>query len=434
MATTGQPQQQGSDLTIWEQRWIDLDGVLQDLGDFFGPSTLLNFTRKETLHNLVQCLQSFARDQFYFFYDGLNGQHKLLPSAEFPIEFVLQAVIAQMTYDLEVILRAADQRISASQHMKRTLDTADKLAWKALQPAKDYGWISQDTTVLTYFQKSPAIRIIPYTSIALIGIPFTTVAIDRDYLAIPHEVGHYVYRNGTFEIGNARKPIFRVLDQELTASPPWLKTWLEEIFADVYGALIGGPVIGLSAQDLAMQASLQEFTDNEQDKTHPTPILRPDIYTHVLEMTSGKLASRWARKRDSRPVQPITVTAQREVLIQAVDKAVELLQEMVPVTKWTEDVGSKEDVETLFDKFKGFVADTENNGVPLEELKPCITEELWLKWIQREKFFENGSPPSVPAEIRSGIEDDLKREPNDTWLHVALAGGWSTKIGNHSNP
>ena len=28
-------------------------------------------------------------------------------------------------------------------------------------------------------------------------------------------------------------------------------------------------------------------------------------------------------------------------------------------------------------------------------------------------------------------EGDLVREPNNTWVHIALAAGWSTRIGNH---
>jgi hypothetical protein len=424
---------QDLDLTMWEARWKNLNGTLEMLGENYNPSTLLNFSRKETLYNLVKCLQSFARDQFYFFYDGfLNG--RLKESSEFPIEYALQAVLAQVAYDLEAILRAADQRISGSPQVKQTLDTADKLAWTALQPAKDKKLVDNETTVLTYFQKSAAIRLIPYAPVALVGIPFTAVSVEQDYLAIAHEVGHYVYRHGNLIDDSVksqkREPVHQRLATDLSKSPEWIKKWQEEIFADVYGCLVGGPVMALSAQDLAFQASAKEFVLD--DKVHPKPIVRPDIYSEILSASVEELDNRWRKKRAERgdPESPSVLEDTREPMYEVISRIKALLPD-TPSERWTKDELVKGDIEVLYGQFKDFVSNLKSNGVQLEELKSGPTSNLWEKWIEEKEFF-GGSPP--PKVIQPGTEEDLQEKPNDTWIHVLLAGGWSTKIGNHANP
>jgi hypothetical protein len=428
---------QDLDLTMWEARWKDLNGTLEMLGENYNPSTLLNFSRKETLYNVVRCLQSFARDQFYFFYDGfLNG--RLKESSEFPIEYALQAVLAQVAYDLEAILRAADQRISGSPQVKQTLDTADKLAWTALQPAKDKKLVDNETTVLTYFQKSSAIRLIPYAPVALVGIPFTAVSIEQDYLAIAHEVGHYVYRHGRLIDDSVkskkREPVHRRLDSDLSKSPEWIKKWQEEIFADVYGCLVGGPVMALSAQDLAFQASAKEFVLD--DKEHPKPIVRPDIYSKILSASVKELDNRWKKKRAERgdPESPSVLEDTRKPMYEVISKIKALLPD-APSERWTKDERLvKEDIEILYDQFKDFVSNLKSNGVQLEELKSDPTSNLWEKWIEEKGFF-GGSPPPMGV-IKPGTEEDLlDPEPEyGTWIHVLLAGGWSNKIRNHASP
>ncbi|NJN55367.1 MAG: hypothetical protein HC804_11780 [Anaerolineae bacterium] len=54
--------------------------------------------------------------------------------------------------------------------------------------------------------------------------------------------------------------------------------WLEEIFADVYGCLVAGPVMAYDFQEL----SLDNKDFNEDDGEHPLAAIRPFIYTQVL--------------------------------------------------------------------------------------------------------------------------------------------------------
>ena len=196
---------------------------------------------------------------------------------QFPPEHVLGTVFHQIGYDLDVLsMIASDHFSSAGQ---KTLQQADFLAKKALEPAVQAKLLGEMPIVLSYFQKSPSIRIIPYANVCMLGIPYTAQQLPQDLLAIPHEVGHYVYWQGK-------------LAKKLHDDPPrsglWCFKWMEETFADVYGTFIAGPFIALSFQELQLQSSEEHFTLDDGD--HPTPILRPFIYAKALH----KYWSAWA--------------------------------------------------------------------------------------------------------------------------------------------
>lgn len=162
----------------------------------------------------------------------------------------------------------------------------------ALQPVVGQGrLIKKETTAITYFQKTPDIRVIPYAPVALIGVPFTCTQCLRDLLAIPHEVGHYVFWRG--EIGG--KHIYEILYEQVPRQHEWCRRWREEVFADVYGCLLAGPTMALDFQDLMLVKSRKRFVSG--DGTHPVPALRPYIYSQVLE--SMELGS-WVEPLDKR--------------------------------------------------------------------------------------------------------------------------------------
>ena len=115
-----------------------------------------------------------------------------------PAEYVLEATARQVGFDIDVMLRSMGQRepgISTAA-MRETLDLADKLAADALAGAVRSRLI-EETAVLTYFQKTPTIRLLPYVPLALIGIDLTAIHDRAQLLAIAHEVGHHVYRQLT---------------------------------------------------------------------------------------------------------------------------------------------------------------------------------------------------------------------------------------------
>jgi hypothetical protein len=238
--------------------------------------------RERTIRNLLGRLDVFGRNQIEFFQASIKPDHPLFGHP-------ISETEAQIGNDLEVIERTADQRMrDAPPDYREALVRADALAYAALHPAKKAFSSPDDQTALTYFQKAPAIRVIPYAPVALIGIPFTTLKASHDYLATPHEVGHYVYWHGRVPKKRAygvdaglplRVALLRRLQTNLKRSR--VRKWVEEVFADVYCCAIGGPVMAIDFQDLQLNRSYEEFV--EDDGEHPIPLIRPDVRHRVLE-------------------------------------------------------------------------------------------------------------------------------------------------------
>ena len=267
---------------VWEERWnalsLEIDTMFKDYGQVPDASRLM------TLRPMLLCLKAFAGKRFDAFHSGfLSKQLETWP--DFPPDAVFSAVQDQIGFDVDVINRAILQRVSGTSLMKERLALADRLAWSALQLAVSAGLLQPDkeSTATTYFQKSPNIRVIPYAPVALVSVPYSSQQLDRDLLATPHEVGHYVFWHGVYGTGSLREHLVKQLGQivdENSSDYALLLNWLEEIFADVYGTCVAGPVMALDFQDLQLHASRQKFiTDDGQ---HPAPVLRPHIHLQTL--------------------------------------------------------------------------------------------------------------------------------------------------------
>lgn len=261
--------------TVWQDRWEALAKQLQDTVATYGRSA--NPGNNKTLHALSESLLAFGQDQFSFFWEGF-GSGQLLPSMYMPPEHVLRATLDQVAFDMNTIQRIFDQR--QQPNLQDTLEKADKLAQVALNVAVNSKLLPQ-CGVLAYFNKSANIRLIPYAPIALIGIPFTTTKAAIDFLAIPHEVGHYVYHHapGLAAQLHARIPLY----------PNWINHWIEEIFADVYGTLVAGPVSGLSFQEILLDNAQEKFVAD--DGIHPPDAIRPYIHSITLRQLGYQQAA-----------------------------------------------------------------------------------------------------------------------------------------------
>jgi hypothetical protein len=256
------------------------------------------------LCELLDCLEAFAQDHFNFFYHGFSqvqGLH-LVESWDYPVNYVFRVILDQVAHDIEIVRRAADQRLDGSEQENWALVWADELAKQALLPGAGLGL--HGTRVVTYLKKSASVRVIPYARVALIGVPLTCVPSEdqqsgdmyiaaQDLLAIPHEAGHYVFWHGAS--GNGRRLERELRDRlirEELGLPKWARRWAEEIFADVYGCLIAGPMIAFDFQDLQRETSVDDFVT--EDGRHPSPLLRPDIYTEVLRWMQDPQSAAWA--------------------------------------------------------------------------------------------------------------------------------------------
>lgn len=262
--------------------------------------------RRRTALLGLHCLSAFAAKQFKLFERGFaNGA--LEPDPQFPPTSIVEATICQVAFDIDVLLRTLGQRDAddTTPAMRDTLDLADRLAADALAPAVRHQLI-EETAVLTYFQKTPTVRLLPYVPLALIGIDLTAIQDPLRLVAVAHEVGHHVYRQMTVnyatDLNELDEQVTDVIAQRAAASaaeqpPAWLLPWAEELFADVYSVLVAGPVAGLSMQAMLMAGSSAHLLHDDGD--HPLGALRPQIAVLVLQKLAARDASSAARLQNT---------------------------------------------------------------------------------------------------------------------------------------
>jgi hypothetical protein len=441
-------------IDVWDKRWSALERILQ--AEHEGAEYRIDgklYPRYETLKNLRQCLYVFGRNHYDFFKNGFAGSHGvyLEPLREYPKEYVLSTILQQISFDLDVMARAEHFRMpTAMPEMRDTLNKADILAYSALAPAIKANLLP-NTTVVTYFQKSVTVRLIPYAPVALIGIPFSAIDNPRDLLAIPHEVGHYVYRHGVFQDNAYKGARFAaILNKELAGRPQWLLKWVEEIFADVYGCLVAGPVIARSFQDLQAEWSQQDFM--KDDSEHPIGALRPHVYHQVLEASGfceaakEALEKKWREYLATRRIGDAFTPATGDDAIKltaanrAMDEVIKTIMDehylrslltfyrpssVAPDSVWKwDDLEEGENVDRLYDKFTHRVQTIDMTVVVPEltlaekkseakasvesiECKPGETG-LWIDALKASK--SSGRPLTMPPEI---------------WTALLVTNGWA---------
>lgn len=417
------------DSSVWEKRWQTLENIMKEMAAEY--QRLPN----PTFAALTGCLSAFGRDQFRFFHEGFE-QERLLPSVEYPAEHVLRATLDQVAFDMSNIQRAASQRDQGSAAMQRALEKADKLAQAAIDLATNNDLLPK-SAVLTYFDKSPHIRVIPYAPLGFIGIPYTCMETGRDFLAIAHEAGHHVYHHAPGLAAHLHK--------QVSPQPEWRYHWLEEIFADVYGCLVAGPVIGLDFQDLVLDNPLDRFVSN--DGHHPVDAIRPYIYSKVLaelgyENAANVLNQRWddwlTRRNSPTAFMLHRISGEvsrEEVRAKAEEAAVNILHYLTeergikPTNAWSVDLASSdEQAEELYKAFEKALEnppnvtvyqlkELENNrvGVVADTEKPTNTRDkgetqTWRDWLKRES--------------RTHVEHQL---PAAVWMPVFTAGFWPVR-------
>ncbi len=327
-------------------------------------------------------LKWWSNEQFTFFLRGFFEEYYLVDSRNDPAAYALSRIIDQTAYDISVWQRACQQRlvVTASEQetsIHKALELGDKLAHKALQPAVEAGLLDAGTQAITYFQKEPNVRIMPYAPIALIGIPYTCIDSKnaQDYLAIAHEVGHYVFWNARKQVDGSGKTVNlrALIYSTLTRSTEWSPGWEEEIFADIYSTLVAGPIAALSMQKML----IDNLYFNEDDGQHPVPKIRPRTHLRVLEeyMTKGKFGD--------------STTGTR------FPKAVKILSEY-----WQEMIKARGMQETIAVQIQ---AKPQNN--------PYVTNEKAIAHLHR-------VTDEILSLLHPGILQIVKREP------------WTTDINN----
>lgn len=420
---------QDQELQRWNVRWESLSAVMGSLSTEIAATGI---REKDTLQSLIDGLAPKGEEHATYFLKGFSKKPQLYQLLEdkpqgnrvrFSKDYALRKVLDRIAFDLDVIYLAFKQRSDKSRYnsLENTLDLADKLALEALQPAINRGLIGPDTKALTYLQKSYETRVIPYAKVSLIGIPFTSARLTEDLLAIPHEVGHYIFWNG----GRKYKKWEKQLDSLRKENRKENFEWTEEIFADVYGCIVAGPVMALDFQDLQLEfAGFDPITKTNEfeegvDEDHPTPILRPRIYSETLKMmkTRGvtltelgdlddiadRLDSRWVMKLEERGYQPdksIPAPDLQAKISKVIEDALNILEPENAITGvWTDQ--PVQNVEDLYDHFYQYAGKPHGpnpamettvrpEGVPVQGEREEISVDEWLEKLKAEGWTTEG--------------------------------------------
>lgn len=419
------------DPTVWQTRWQALTTTLDEMITSY--QTLAN----PTFGALATCLKAFGHDQFEFFLTGFDT-NRLLPSPQYPPDSIYRATLDQVSYDITAVQQAVDQRQDGFPTMKTALEKADALSQNALNLGSHQNKLIRPASVISYFIKGANIRVIPYAPVAVVGVPYTCFTTNRDYLAIPHEIGHYMYHHGT--------GIASDLHLLLSAMPEWGEHWLEEIFADVYGCFVAGPVIGLDFEDLISDNNQQRFTSS--DGHHPVDAIRPYIYTAVLKElgfvnASLALTVRWEEilKERGNPQSISLGDGFGEIPISegkafVEETAVSILnylrnEKQIPTDKtWTKDLTTPQtNVEELYSAFEAILPQlttTPCNTLQLEETENKVfvvlpsgnkknkravgSTQTWRDWFK--------------TQSRAHEKDKL---PAEAWMPIFTALHWPIK-------
>lgn len=264
---------------------VDRAFQLTQLLNLYTLSESLNAFFRETLQPLIRQTMETSRR---------NGDR-------LPLHLIRRSY-RQAAADHEIIQQAAAQR-QWNKHLDgryyiseqaTELLIMDKLAFKAIAPFRHL--LSADPeqlAVITYLSERTHIRHAPYAPrFVLIGLSYdrvpsadslfedTAVASSgfpsAELMAIPHETGHHIYQHGRLPDGKT----FPQISEKFRDNPYY--AWHEEIFADLYGCIVAGPLSALGMQALLVSLDRRRFWKDDED--HPTPLLRVFIMAEMLRL------------------------------------------------------------------------------------------------------------------------------------------------------
>jgi hypothetical protein len=436
----------------------------------------------DSIRTLLKSLHIFGATLHQFFAQGF-ADGKLEKSTSDPPEYVESLILDKVARDLDAILSAYLLRVPLSINARggvglgftAKLGLTDALARAALKRAAQFnlpvnaapleGGEERNlaaTEVLTYFDRSMQIRIIPYAPVVLISVPISGLNRNLDLSAIAHEAGHVVIRSddfvdhlSTFGLSDTETQNWRLrpsvrskllsLGDTIEDDSRWYYPWLEEMFADVYGCLVAGPYVARRFLELSTAWRGVDFAADSP--SHPTPAVRPFVFSETLraipeffgtgavglDEAADRLEAEW---KDHLALRKTT--------------AVQLPQKAQPLPLADATLAIGKAVREIL------AAMIDSGGVkePLDELPPWPTLAQWQSAFDADNEgadFAAVPSPAVPspaisspvqsaravlsAEQARGVIDELLGEagrqtepiaPRD-WNRVLTFGGWLDK-------
>ncbi|MEM9777587.1 MAG: LysM peptidoglycan-binding domain-containing protein, partial [Chloroflexota bacterium] len=285
--------------------WVD-DGLLdpefelkQLLNLYVLTWNLLIFVDEELGPNIASSLPGRWQAKHYRKHPPINLVGEAMRRASIDIEIVQRAIVQRK--------RELDYSVHRLTRQGESLLIMDKLTKMALAPFQHLlSGSPEQINPITYFSEKTHIRRVPYApDTLLVGIAYAFASYHQDDLAaysyllndvpdadqnrfwpsyevmaIPHEAGHFFYHL-------AIDPKTGKSMAELTADrarTDKFGRWYEEIFADVYGCFISGPLTAMGLQGLLAGSSVRDMSLD--DGEHPVPIFRPFIISEILRELS----------------------------------------------------------------------------------------------------------------------------------------------------
>ena len=232
---------------------------------------------------------------------------------------------AQISYQATIFIALKQTRDAWKQLSNAINQTHNPIYVKRLMALKKAGKKITDKlppdlviSPIFYVDKFVHITRFPYQSPFIFGIPVTGDGdkIEVDQCSLAHEIGHAIFCNNgdlpeykvrrdklhstiiqtLFGKGlilepssSTKKPEVNSMsqnevDKKIAAYHAW-DSWSEEIFADIVGALLTGPIYVKKMQDLLIRERI--LTDSyliHDDEEHPVPLIRPHISLEVIKI------------------------------------------------------------------------------------------------------------------------------------------------------
>lgn len=338
--------------------------------------------------------------------------------------------------DIEIVQRAIVQRVHEVDDNGRyqpsmqasALQITDMLALMALKPFQHLLPGSSEITPITFFSQETHIRSLPYCDdVVLIGIRYDQVLQDLEnddtpppfeLLAIPHEIGHYVYQRGhiepkTVDLDQIIKDVFSkaaltpnasegtlsdiaAVAEKLPLADERYRKWGEEIFSDICGCIVAGPLVALSLLAILVARSVE--ANKNEDGEHPTGTLRPYILQEILLQLNKINAAKYPFTDAAKDIVDTWKTSQKDAAQQVPDD----IQKMIRVFARILLAGAPTDF-TLWGSAK------------LSNLVACAAD---LKQIKKMPGFAGLEPaklaktdPEEGTDIRLLVEEWQKKGP-----------------------
>ena len=463
---------------IQRYRWENLKLTIQAAQLRIQSESSDKWVQSDLLCALLERLETFAGEAVSWMHNPDNIP-KGSPTVKCYVPNNGRYLIAQQAInDFNLIWHIYNQRHGNLNDVHGSIQIIYDLAKDALEPAIKANIVQKDVIIIPYLQKAPSIRIVPYANVAMIGLPYWlsklrpdaftfTQTLAQDLLAIPHEVGHFVYwhglKSGPYKGKHVQAGLARWLkrhildkyeipdkDEELFKV---LTRWGEEIFADVYGAFAAGEESVQSLMNMLLDYHRPEqFLDIEG--AHPAPFFRPysalaalrvlatradhEQY-NLLPADSGitdQFLQEWKSKMDSSIKQKDIVGSQVHRLFgntpptdskkQAfVSKMSSIMEEMGTyiIENLLDDNGSQNKLVSNTTQRINVVeakwVREHLNGVNSEKLNTLPFEISWQKWLD-----------TLYEEYEALDLAKYASDPKDRYWVVAMnAGGWTEGPG-----